>query len=750
MKKIFMAWIFIWSFYISSAQINTNEQPFTFTAGLSVESIDTKMMPVLDMRSIEKEDTENEDDHRLVRFGFSHKVNFDLKNSGTWESLSNGDRIWHLGIICPKAISINLLYDKFWIPKGGKLFIYTSDKKQSIGAFTHINNKGDRMNPKGFATGLLYNEHIVLEYYQPAYVEPDAIISISTVVHGYRNIDWSLGNNTRGFGDSDYCQVNINCSDGDNWQDEKRAVARILADGNKFATGALVNTITNATNNDYPPLFLTAHHVLYKCGNYDAINSPTIYNWIFYWNYEAPGCSNPSTEPTIYSTVGATVLANNDDYADFALLQLTEDPFNYNPYYLGWDNSGNSGTGGVGIHHPEGDIKKISTYTMTPVSTNYADYINSDPSGPFWRLKWSSTAHGYGTTQNNSSGSPLLNNNHHIIGQLWGGHSACTLPNDSDLYGKISTSWTGNGNSDYRRRLNYWLDPSGTGTQTLNGSYHPTPYISGPNKACSYATYSVGNISSNLTIVWSLNNAYGITLQQNTPSTNQCTLTGSGSCNLIAQIYRGANYVTTIVRSNIAIGTPALGSSILFETASGYSGCWDSNQIGNTFTIDDNYYWAYDRVEAQLYRMDNNFNPTQLVQSWYNINTTGGASINGSTPGWYLLKLRGVNNCGYSDWLEQEVEMVDFSALNFLIDYDISSETLTVTLIDPAAESGNSQSKILSSSYDIQIWNSMSMVKSQRTDLSKYQISLAGLPSGIYIVRIIMDGKTYSRKFVKR
>ena len=748
MKRLFLTWFCLYSLINAVAQLSTNEKPISFVIEQSRYEIDTKEMPKLDMAAIEKEDRESENDNRLVRFGYSHKVSINLINSGTWHTLSNGDRLWQLRIICPDAISINLQYDKFWIPEGGKFFLYTSDRKQSIGAFTNINNKGDRNKTRGFATGLLYSDNIILEYYQPADVKSDAIISISTVVHGYKSLTQPMG-----FGQAQSCQVNINCSEGLNWQNEKRAVARILI-GNMYATGALVNLATNAATLDYPPLFLTASHALKKGGNHDAINSPNIDNWIFYWNYEASGCSNPSTEPTIYSTVGATVLANNSEYADFALLQLTEDPINYNPYYLGWDRSGSSGTGGVCIHHPHGDIKKISTYTIQPESSNHNIESGTNPSGDSWRIRWAGTVNGYGTTLLCSSGSPLLNNNHRVIGQLWTGLSHCDSLDAPDWFGKLYVSWTGNGNSDYRRRLNYWLDPSGN-TYYLDGSNRPFLSITGPNAACSPATYSINNISSNLTVVWELNNAFGISLQQNTPATNQCTLTGSGTCNLVAKIYRGSSYVTTLTKNNIAIGTPDIGMSILFRTSTGVSGCWASNMIGNTFTVEDDKSWAYNSVEAQLYRLDNNFNPSTLVNSWSNISTTN-ASIPGYTAGWYLFKLRGVNDCGYSNWLEQEVEFVDFSMLNFLLTYDSASETLTLTLIEP--DSQNSQGaevcsqSISRGTYEIQLWNGnySTMTRSYKTDLTKYLMSLAGLPSGIYIVRIIIDGRTYSRKFLKK
>ena len=366
------ALIFLFSFLFLNinAQICTNEQPVSFNSyELSKldekEVIDRKCMPDLDMTTIEKEDIEDEEYGYPPRFGFSHFVDFNLNNSGTWQELSNGDRIWRLTIFCPKALSINLLYDKFWIPEGGKFYIYTPDKKQCLGAFTNKNNKSDKDNIQEYATGLLFSDEIILEYYQPKDVQEEAIISIASVVHGYRYVNLD----TKSLGDSGSCQVNINCSEGNNWQNEKKAVAMILVNGERICTGSLIQT--TSINND--PVFLTANHCVELYGK-DAVNSPSLNNWLFYWNYEAPGCNNISYEPNHTYTVGATILANFS-YSDFAFFHLTEDPRSVcSPYYLGWNRNANSGTGGVCIHHPKGDVKKISTYTMTPYSSNYNEY----------------------------------------------------------------------------------------------------------------------------------------------------------------------------------------------------------------------------------------------------------------------------------------------------------------------------------------------------------------------------------------
>jgi hypothetical protein len=253
--------------------------------------------------------------------------------------------------------------------------------------------------------------------------------------------------------------VNINCDEGQDWQNEKNAVALIVIDGERICTGSLINT----TSLNQAPLFLTASHCLNDSLLEDAITNPDLSYYTFYWNYESPGCLRDSIlEPTPYVTQGATLLANNH-LVDFALFRLTEDPqnlSNYTPYYLGWDRSGDSGEPGVCIHHPRGDVKKISTAatvaTAPPATTNN-EY--------FWNVTWRS-----GTTEFCSSGSPLLTAEHKVIGQLKDGTSDCKNLLGTDDYGKFSVSWVGTKkeNQEYRR-LNCWLDSLNTGLHTLEG-----------------------------------------------------------------------------------------------------------------------------------------------------------------------------------------------------------------------------------------------------------------------------------------
>jgi len=86
-------------------------------------------------------------------------------------------------------------------------------------------------------------------------------------------------------------------------------------------------------------------------------------------------------------------------------------------------------------------------------------------------MDWVTTANGHSVVFDGSSGSPLINNNHRVIGQLYG---SCHLPWDCtqnitvpSIYGKLSVSW--NKGNVPQRRLKEWLDPINTGVLVLDG-----------------------------------------------------------------------------------------------------------------------------------------------------------------------------------------------------------------------------------------------------------------------------------------
>jgi len=451
MKKILIIIWISFIYFFSYGQINIGGKPYSFQhqikpIKITKNNIQKVEVCELDFSRLTEEDRYNDSIGKPFRYGKLIEVAYNTQNSGEWIELENGDRIWILEIHCPSAKSINLAYDKFWLPVGGLLYIYTKDKHSFIGGFNYKNNKGTHENPSKYATGLLFSDDIYLEYYEPKKVSGEGIISISKIIYGYKDI-CSL--------ESELCTVDINCSpEGDLWQDEKTSVALVISNGAVFSGSLMKNTKGNGI-----PYFLCANHSMEDNG-LDAISDPDASDFLFWWDYEFENC-NGSTY-SYQETTGATLVANNSS-SDFALLRLLESPYDLSPpyqaYFNGWDRR-SPGNGNICIHHPQFLPKKISTDNHPPTTSD----------NNYWAVVWDQTTNGYSIVYPGSSGAPLYNvyRNNNIIGQL-SKRVGDYCPHQKSKFGKFSISW-GNG-SEHRRRLKEWLDPDNSNVQYLNGSY---------------------------------------------------------------------------------------------------------------------------------------------------------------------------------------------------------------------------------------------------------------------------------------
>ncbi len=421
--------------------------------------IEIRILEEVDVDALLEED-EVTDKEIPFRFGFPMDVEIGLLEDGTWEELQDGGKLWRVDIISFGAHSINLIYDRYNLPDGAELFVYSPNYEMVLGAFTSFNNK----EYGGMATSPIEGDEIIVEYYEPADVEFPGELNISHVVHGYKDVFF---NESRDYGDSGSCNNNVQCPEGDLWDNEVRATAMILlSSGSRLCSGSMVNNVRQ----DLTPYFLTANHCIY--GDTDS--------WIIMFNYESPSCSNQDGPTNM--TVQGTTLHANYSHSDFALFELSENPpESYNVHYAGWSAVDLAPPQPVGIHHPSGDIKKISFDYDTGISDGW-----SGNDGSHWRVAdWED-----GTTEPGSSGSPLFDANHHIVGQLHGGEASCSY-NVNDYYGKFARSWDyGAGASN---SLVSWLDPDNTGTLVMDG----TDALDLPDPAL---TYDAGDLDFELTM----------------------------------------------------------------------------------------------------------------------------------------------------------------------------------------------------------------------------------------------------------
>lgn len=418
------------------SQIGQGGEPLFSNERVSKSSqIPSVTLPKLDVAKLLKEDALESSKDVPMRFAYAHQTNFNPNNSGKWYTNSKGDRYWLIEIESKGALSLNLTFSSFKIPEGGKLFVYNRDKSDVRGAFTSANNKSS----KRLGLAPVKGDKIIVEYFQPAQVKQEPDLNISTVAHDYRGI-MSMAKN---FGDSGSCNNNVVCSEGDPWRDQIRSVALvILGNGTRWCSGSLINN----TANNGTPYFLTANH---------CTSGRDVTNWVFVFNYESPGCTNNSDGSTSQSISGSQMMDSGSS-SDYALLKLSSTPpSSYNVYYSGWDATGNTPTKTTAIHHPAGDVKKISFDNDAPTISRYRGAPGSGTT--HWRIQdWDD-----GTTEGGSSGSGLFDQNKRIVGQLHGGYAACGNDRE-DWYGRLSVTYP---------NICQWLAP-GCSTKIVNG-YNP-------------------------------------------------------------------------------------------------------------------------------------------------------------------------------------------------------------------------------------------------------------------------------------
>lgn len=465
MKNIFL-FLFVIVVQLFEPQLVKSQLSF----GGKPEAIDIKQIkPVQipdsllpDRDFLLKQDEERVKAGNPERMGIVIPADFTTENSGEW-FVANGRRIWRLRINLPGAVGVGLYFKNFKLVNDSRIFVYSSDKQHVIGAFTERNNHSSGL----FATEVVKGDNIFIEYSVPVSSTSSGDFVISGLLFVYRPMPFPGQKTTSEF-KTGPCQVNTICSEGDNWRDEIKSVVKILiksGSASYWCTGSLINN----TASDFAPYLLTADHCA-RNGSGTYASPEDVMQWIFYFRYESSECESVVIPPSKTLTGAVKVASSSpllNNGSDFYLVLLKDDvPPSFEPYYAGWDKSGALSNSGVGIHHPSGDVKKISTFTTPLVN----DQWGSNP-GTHFRVVWSATTHGHGTTEGGSSGSPIFNESGRIIGQLTGGESGCYSLTGPDFYGKIAYSWNSNGSAD-SVKLQPWLDPIGLGVNALNGAYN--------------------------------------------------------------------------------------------------------------------------------------------------------------------------------------------------------------------------------------------------------------------------------------
>jgi len=437
---------------VMTAQISYGGQPASF----SLKEKAAVVIPIVRVEHVSNRQlmkAEPQSGLRLKPYKFAHtfKVDITPQNSGTWTVAADGTKIWRVKILSQGAYSLNIIFDRFKLPDHAKLFIYSPNHKKVLGAFTANNESGYGT----LAVRPLAGDEMVVEYDEPADAEFSGQLRITKVNHDYKN---AFGD--RPLGQAGLCNVDVYCTDGQDLALQKQSEVRLIIAGSELCSGTMVNN----TSQDGTPYLITAGHCITSATDAEQT--------VYYFNYESPDCGQNlgSIDGYVDQTVSGSILKARSDSLDFALVEMQNmPPANYRPYFSGWNNSAFVPASTFAIHHPNGDVKKLSRDNDSPgVGSFSSKYI----SNAFWVIhRWD-----VGTTEAGSSGSGLIvNSSHQLIGTLTGGAATCADP-VNDYFAMLNKQWSYYSASNMQ--LAIWLDPSGSGSTSVNGL---DPYATNPN-----------------------------------------------------------------------------------------------------------------------------------------------------------------------------------------------------------------------------------------------------------------------------
>lgn len=408
-----------------------------------------------------------------------------------WVAMRDGSSVARIEVTSPVALGLRVGLDVSGLDSRAELRFAGSDEPSRVVAMitgSELRKLADLHNVAW--TPATDGERQIIEIYLPARIPRNAVRlqapELSHLLTNSRN-DFKI---IQKIGESDTCNVDTACRIGElgaNFVSAKNAVAHMLftwfdkpnpdypgAGQPQFLTGSFICTgtlLADSVAESQIPYFYTANHCFEGSEeDFPAQDKQRVANTLLtYWKYEATACNSGVQAAKVPMTGGAAYLYSDPDTGttttngtDGMLLRLNNTP-PAGAEFAGWDSASLAASSNIiGIHHPSGDVKKVSSGRQMSVDA----YQNA--------VAWLS-----GTTEGGSSGSGLFTadaTGYHLRGGLYGGSASCAN----------SGSTTNTDNRDYYSRfdvvfphISQWLAPTPTFVR-VNGSQ---PRIHGQSSA---------------------------------------------------------------------------------------------------------------------------------------------------------------------------------------------------------------------------------------------------------------------------
>jgi lysyl endopeptidase len=717
--------------------------------GVDIVSIPKFVLPKINIDDLLREDLNEQSLGKPFRFGKAIDVNINFFEVS--KKIEMQDKtIYFYKITSVDAYSINLIFDQFYLSENASLMIYNIDGSMSYGPVNYINNPTN----SNFWTDLVKGDGIIIQVTILGEDTRESKININKIIHGYRNT-------FSGYGQSAICNRDISCPEGDGWRDEANSVAMLLLEnGQSFCSGVLLNN----TCNDFSNNFLTAFHCLdtNRNGVLEEAERNQVNNWVFRFLYESPNCGGG--DGFSYQSINGSTFRSAFQPTDFALLNLATNPLG-SVTYAGWERVNVAATSATAIHHPNGDVKKISIdnnpltnlpFLITWDWDNFGNPIvqTQSPPNSHWQAVFDNPAPGIdpSTVQHGSSGSPIFNQNGRVVGQLHGDflnidNNFCE--NRRGQYGRFDVSWGGGGTP--ATRLRDWLDPNNTGNMATNTIAIPS--VTGPDRICTTNTnFTLQNVPAGQTVTWAVSPIHLF------PTTGR---SGTGATAALRAMHSSSSGLATLtytidtgcgefqVQKQIWVGVPDTGMQV---DANYYPICmneytyinafydpYNTNPAGNKASDITNFIWEQPSGVSCFTAGTKN----EVLACWF------------TNPDNYIVRVRAVNSCGQGALRTVHFNVDSWGCSYFSVGISPNPANgritieLTETPLDDAAKSVLQSENKGSREYQEYSFNSpphrirvFDIVGAERLCVenvpegNSYQLDISHLTPGVYVVHL--------------
>jgi lysyl endopeptidase len=399
------------------------------------------------------------------KIGFSREVPqlksiTDTATQLTWQNTTQGGKIVAISINSPQATGIRLgilvrrlpVAATFRFYSQGTEVAYETTGKEIMESIQRNVDAGDNSDAAHtYWSPHIEGEEVTMEIELPAGINPDTVeIAIPSISHFFFNILLTApGEKTSKIGQAASCQVDVSCFS--EWSPESKATAKLIfvdSGTSYLCSGTMLNDVSSSGT----PYFLSANH---------CITNQTIASTLqTFWFYRSTACNSGSLNSGFQTRTGGATLLYGNQATDTSFMQLSSQPPT-GAVYAGWSSITPELNAYVAsIHHPRGDLQKISSgifqsfqdcTAIDPVTDTYQCTFANKDNGKFLDVAYTS-----GITEGGSSGAGLfeaINNAHYLVGQLRGGNPSC-FGTGSDEYGRFDVA--------YNNALYQWLNAGPT------------------------------------------------------------------------------------------------------------------------------------------------------------------------------------------------------------------------------------------------------------------------------------------------